>query len=71
LNDQLQIFHIYLGLGGVLTIIGVLLLSAKSFMAARMEGSTRWLRRAAVASSALIVVVGVLLTLQAIRGLRS
>lgn len=60
-----------LGLGGVLTVIGVLLITAKKFMAARMEGSAPWLRRLAVASSFLIVVIGVLLTLQAVRDLRA
>ncbi|MEK7468307.1 MAG: hypothetical protein AAB074_12910 [Planctomycetota bacterium] len=60
-----------LGLGGVLTVIGVLLISAKKYMAARMEASGPWLRRLAVASSALIVLIGVLLTLQAIRDLRA
>ncbi|KAF0243743.1 MAG: high-affinity [Planctomycetota bacterium] len=60
-----------LGLGGVLTVIGILLITAKRYMAARMEASGPWLRRLAVASSALIVVIGVLLTLEAIRGLRA
>ncbi len=60
-----------LGLGGVLTIIGILLITAKRFMASHLTGSGPWLKRLAVASSALIVVIGVLLTLQAIRDLRT
>ncbi|MBI2924016.1 MAG: sulfite exporter TauE/SafE family protein [Planctomycetes bacterium] len=58
-----------LGLGGVLTAIGVILLGAKKFMADRMEGSGPWLRRLAIASSAFIVLLGTLLTVQAIRDL--
>lgn len=60
-----------LGLGGVLTVIGILLITAKRFMAKHLTGSGPWLKRLAVASSALIVVIGVLLTLQAIRDLRA
>jgi nickel/cobalt exporter len=58
-----------LGLGGVLTAIGLLLLLAKKFMARRLAGSGKWFKRAAIASSAFIVVVGTLLTVQAIRDL--
>lgn len=58
-----------LGLGGVLTVIGILLLYAKRYMATRLVSTGVWLRRAAILSSTGILAIGVLLTWQALRGL--